>query len=259
MKCRALGFFSLVLVGVCSGQIPTLPDHYIEIKLPTEVSSEDFFARYIFQGQDFGDRIPPRAGVSSYVLSTVIEGRLAAGIKAIFYAPGCAVQTLDVSLSDSDNPHYSFDCQPVKNVSIYGAVIRRDRLYGLDVKLQAKYVARWAQKFLGLDPGIGMSFPVGDAAALSADGRFRLEVPDLSQVARYPAELQIWAEDKNSGAVVAKLMPMDPQPFESQTGSLKIQNQYRSEIVFSPCAEMPPRRDSRGFAMRPAPSEACDH
>jgi hypothetical protein len=244
---------------VCTGQSPSPPAHYIEIRLPPEVNSEKFFARYIFAGDDFGDWIHPHAGVSSYVLSTVIEGRPAAGFKAIFYAPGCAIQTLALPLSESDNPRYSFVCQPVKGVSIYGAVVRRDRLYGLDVRLQAKYVARWAQKFLGLDPGIVMSFPVGDAASLSADGRFRLEVPDLSQVAGYPAELQIWAEDKNSGAVVAKLMPMDPQPVESQTGSLKIQNQYRSEIAFSPCAEMPPRRDSRGFAMRPAPYDACDH
>ena len=146
----------------------------------------------------------------------------------------------------------------MNNVSIYGEVIRRDRLYGLDVKVQAKYVARWAQKFLGVDPGIVMSFPVGAAVSLSEDGRFRLEIPDLSQSSEYPAELQIWAKD-NSGAVVAKLMPMDPQPVESQTGSLKIQNQYRSEIVFSPCAEIPPRHDSRGFAMRPAPYDACDY
>jgi len=254
MKRRAIGLSLVLAAAVCSGQAPS---HYIEIKLPPEVNSEKFFVRYILAGQDFGDWIHPRSGVSSYVLSTVIEGRLATGIKAIFYAPGCAIQTLDLSLSDSDNPRYAFACQPVKSVPIYGAVIRQDRLYRLDVTLQAKYVARWAQKFLGLDPGIVMSIPVGDVVSIAADGRFRLGVPDLSQ-AEYPAEFQIWAREKTSGDIVAQLIPMDPQPVETRTGSLKVQNQYRSEIVFSPCAWSLPRHDSFGFAIGPRRDDACD-
>ena len=56
-----------------------------------------------------------------------------------------------------------------------------DRLYGRQVKVQAKYVARWAQTFLESGKDIVTTIPVGDAAYPSLDGRFRLSVPDFSQ------------------------------------------------------------------------------
>lgn len=143
------------------------------------------------------------------------------------------------------------------NITIEGRLTRIDRLYGLDVQLEAKYVAHWARQFLGLDPGILTTIPVGDVGSLSSDGRFRMEVPDLSHHAD-GGELQIWAKDKTSGAIVAKLIPTGDQPLKSQGGGLKVRNEYLPEIVFAPCAMIPPRHDSRGFAMRPAPSEACD-
>jgi hypothetical protein len=261
MKSRALGCSLVLAAVVCSGQVPA---HYVEIKLPPEVKSENFFARFIFSGQDFGDWIRPRPGVSSYAISTMIESRPATGIKAIFYAPGCAIQTLDIPLSESDHPRYSFVCQPVKNISIEGTVTRLDRLYGLDVQLEAKYIVRGARKFLGLDLGIDTSIPVGKVVDLPSDGHFRLEVPDLSQdplagAPEFLGEVQIWAKDKASGAIVAKLIPREPEDVKAPREGLRVQHEYVSEIVFAPCTAIPPRRDSFGFAMRPAPYDACDH
>src|ERR1039457_3302227 len=75
------------------------------------------------------------------------------------------------------------------------------------VNLQAKYIARWAQSFLGLDESVVTSIPIGDVAHLSADGRFRLVIPDLSQdplagTPDHPGELQVWAKDETSDAIV---------------------------------------------------------
>jgi len=260
MKCPALAF--LMAVGACFGQLPPYA-HYVEIKLPPDVKSENFFARFIFEGQDFGDWIQPRPGVSAYDISTMSEGRQARRLKAIFYAPGCAIRILDIPLSDSENPSYSFACEPVGNITITGSLMRIDRLYGLDVRLEAKYAAHWAREFLGLDRGVLTAIPVGDVANLSEDGRFRLKVPDLSRdplagALEYPGELQIWAKDKRTGAIVAKLIPVDPQPAKTQSGGLKVRGEYTEEIVFSPCAMGPPRHDSWGFAVRPPSGDACD-
>jgi hypothetical protein len=261
-------FRTLVLVaGVCSGQIPqpaASPSHYIEIKLPRWVISESVFIRYQLDGEQFGGWVQPHPGVSSYFISTTHEGRPVTRIKALLYARGCAIQTLDLPVSGSNNQQYSFICLPLSSVWIVGALTRMDRLYGREVKLQAKYIARWSQSFLELGDGIVTTIPVGDVAYLSPDGRFRLSVPDFSQdplagAPDHPGELQIWASDQASDGIVALLIPAGPQVIKARMGGLKIRSEYPSEIVFAPCAANPPQvHDAIGFATRPGASDACD-
>ena len=256
----------VLLAAFCSGQTqtPANPSHYVEIKLPPEVISETLFARYVLAGQDFGGWVHPLPKISSYGISTAFEGSPVIGIKAILYAPGCAIQTLDLHLTGADNPQFQFICQPIGNIAIQGALILPERLYGRKVKLQAKYIARWAQSFLGLDESVVTSIPIGDVTRLSAEGRFRMVIPDLSQdplagTPDHPGELQVWAKDETSDAIVAKLIPTDRQFLKARMGGLKVSNEYPSEVVFAPCAERPAQpHDKYGFAMRAAISDACD-
>jgi hypothetical protein len=171
-----LGFFFCALT--LSGQIPA---HYLEIKLPASVDSERFFGRYRLRGDDFGGWLQPAPGVNSYVIDTAVHGHPASGIKAILYAPGCAIQTLDLPLSRTENAQYSFACQRVGRSSIAGTLTQPERLYTQDVDVQARYVPRWAQAFLGLSDGMVTSIPIGEAVHLSAGGHFRLMIPDLSE------------------------------------------------------------------------------
>ena len=210
-----------------------------------------------------GGWVQPRPGVSSYVINTTREGRAASRIRALIHAPGCALQTLDMPLSGALHQEYSFTCQPLANVWISGKLIRLDRLYGREVKVRAKYVARWAQAFLGLRDDIVVDIPVGGAVDLHADGSFRILVPDLSQdglagTPDHPGALQIWARDKTSEDLVALLMPAGLEATTRPIGGVKIQPEYPSEIVFAPCSADPPQvHDATGFALRPAPIDAC--
>jgi len=228
------------------------------------VISESVFVRYLLAGEEFGAWVQPHPGVSSYFITTTHEGRPATRIKALLYAPGCAIQILDLPVSGSNNQQYSFICRPLLSVSIAGALTRSDRLYGREVKLQAKYVARWAQSLLELGDGIVTAIPVGDVAYLSPDGRFRLSVPDLSQdplagASDHPGELQIWARDKTSDDIVAQLIPAAPRAIKTRMGGLKIQSEYPSETVFAPCVANPRQlHDATGFALRPGASDSCD-
>jgi hypothetical protein len=268
------GFVSKLILAatLCLSQTsrPANPSHYIEIQLPLEVKSASLFVRYVLKGQDLGGWVQPRPGIASYAISTMVEGRRATGIKAILYAPGCAIRTLDLHLSSSENPRVRFVCQPIGEIEIQGALIRSERLYGHKVKLQAKYVPRWAQRFLGLHALIVTSIPVGDLTYLAADGRFHLVIPDLSQdplagTPDHPGELQIWAKDETTGALVAKLIPTDPQFIAASRGSekarlggLRVQSAY-PEMVFAPCAAGSAQGHDRiGFAMRPDIRDACD-
>jgi hypothetical protein len=233
------GFLLLLVLaaGVCLGQIPA---HYVAINIPSAVSSESMFIRYILAGEELGGWVRPLAGVSSYIISTTREGQSAARIKAVLYSPGCAIQTLDLPLSNSSNPQYLFICRPLRSLWITGKVTQTERLSGREVKLQARYVARWARSFLGLDAEIPLTIPTGDAAYLSADDSFRISVPDLSRdplaaTPDHPGEIQIWAKDKSTGDDVAQLIPVGSPAFKTRMGGLKIQDEYPSEPVFVPC------------------------
>ena len=190
--------------------------------------------------------VPPPPRLFSVFNRPARGGRPVTRIKALLYARGCAIQTLDLPVSGSNNQQYSFICLPLASVWIVGALTRMDRLYGREIKLQAKYIARWSQSFLELGDGIVTTIPVGDVAYLSPDGRFRLSVPDFSQdplagAPDHPGELQIWATDQASDGVVALLIPAGPQVIKTRMGGLKIRSEYPSEIVFAPCAANPPQ------------------
>lgn len=223
------------------------PEHYIAIGIPDSVSSESVFIRYILAGEKLGGWVEAHAGVSTYIIGTSREGQSAARIKAILYAPGCAIQTLDLPLSNSNNPDYTFVCRPLTNVRVIGTVTQSMWLRGRGVRLQARYIARWAQEFLGTDAPIPLTIPVGDVADLPADGSFQLSVPDLSRdplaaAPDHPGEFQIRAQDKATGEDVAQLTPSSPRNLRTRTGGLKLESEYPPNTVFAACALRRPLR-----------------
>jgi hypothetical protein len=262
---RLTEFFLAVIGGIGFVQIaqPT-PARTLEIKLPKGVPSESVFIRYVLAGEDFGSWVEPRPKVSSYLISTVRGGVPASRIRALVYAPGCAIRVFDLPLSTSDREEYALICEPSSNLWITGAITRTDRLYGHEVRLQAKYVARWAQAFFGIDRAILTEIPVGVVAEPSVEGRFDLSIPDLlndpvAGAPDHPGDLQIWARDKVTGAIIAQLVPTGPATLKTPMGGLKIRSEYPPGMVFAPCAANPPQvHDAIGFARRPARFDACD-
>ena len=227
----------VLTAGFGSSQIPA---HYVAIDLPDEVRSESVFIRYILAGEEIGGWVQPRPGVSAYIISTARGDGSAAGIKAVLYAPGCAIQTLDIPLSNSNNPRYAFLCRPLGSIEIAGRIVQRGRIPGHEIKVQAKYIARWAQPFLGMRD-IAVSIPVGDAAFPAADDRFRISVPDLARdpligAPGHPGDIQLWARDKISGDDVAQLIPVGSPSIKTRMGGLKIQSAYPPETTLAACA-----------------------
>lgn len=268
MKTPMVGFFTrlLLVAGACYCQtqnVPVLPARHVEIRIPPGVKSETLFIRYVLTGEDFGGWVQPVSGVSSYVMSTTRDSGPATGMKAILYAPGCAIQTLDLALNDSINRRYTFICLPLSEVSIEGALVPSSRLYGQEVQLQARYVVRWASAFLGLADRIATNIPVGNVVQLPTDGHFRLVIPDLSQdplagSPDRPGELQIWAKDKFSDVLVTQLRPLRPPFIKTQLGGLRVQKDYPFNIAFCTFKNESSRRLAEGFAIRPAKGDVCD-
>jgi hypothetical protein len=241
----------LLLAAVCCAQA-----RYLEIQLAPGIPPEKVFIRYRLDNDDLGGWVQPRPGVSSYLISTVHQASPATRIRALLYAPGCAIQTLDLLLSGSTNEKYSLTCRPLPNVSIAGVLTRQELLAGREFKLEARYIARWAQPFFGFDPQLITAIPVGDEVGVSSDGRFRLQIPDFSQDS--PGEIQIWAREKISGKMIAQLLPAGPLSIKTRMGGLKIASDYPAEIIFVPCTEHPNRvQDAFGFTLRSNDKDAC--
>jgi len=122
----------------------------VVIHIPPGVPSETVFIRYVRAGEKFGGWVRPRTGFSSYAIDTSIGAIPATGLKAVIYAPGCAIQTVDLRLSGPKNEEYSFLCKPLASVRIEGRLIEARSLRENAALIQARYIARWAHSFLGL-------------------------------------------------------------------------------------------------------------
>lgn len=251
----SLGFWTILVSAQPAGLTNS---SHVEITLPPSVASERLFVRYVLAGQELGGAVYGPSNVSSFVIGTVMDGHSATAMKAILYAPGCEIQTLSVDLTTgSDKTRYSFICEPLPDLDICGIVDRSDRLWQHKVKLQAKYIPRWAQSFLGLSDYPTTSIPVGDAKDLSADGSFHLLVPDFSQVPGRIGEFRIMAMDETAGTVVAMLVP--PVSVRTRMGGLVVRKNYSGTLVFTPCSASTARaHNQEGFAIRPNISDSCD-
>jgi hypothetical protein len=248
---------TLFLVSICSAQ----PAAYVEIKLPVGVRSETTFVRYALDG-DFGGWVQPRPDISSYFISTKREGAAAARFRALVYAPGCAIQTVDLPVSGPAVPRYVFVCQPVPNVRLMGNLIKSDRLNAREISLDVKYVARWAAGFLGIGEDLTTDIPVGGTRYAADDGSFEISIPDFSEdpmaSASDPGEFQILTRDRTNGNILAQLVPTVESLRTSMRG-LQIRKAYPDRVEFAACPDRGPHlHDALGFSIRPTAKDVCD-
>lgn len=235
----------LMIARMVCGQVPAAPPHYVEIKIPRGVDSARVFIRYRLDDDPgtIGGWVDPQADVSSYFVATTQNGKAASRLRALVYAPGCAMRTYDLSLSGSSVQQALFDCRPVPSLWISGMA------NGLkDSRIVAKYTGRWVQDFFGLGDGIVTLIPVGEANYFTDKGRFQELIPDFSGEER-PGEIQFWATDPATGNVLARLLPsMHPTPASATP----------VEIKFVVCGIRESRaHDSFGFAIRGQEDTDC--
>jgi hypothetical protein len=251
----------LVVIGLGLGQNR---EPYFEIRIPDGIRSENVSIRYVLSGDDFGGWVAARRGVSSYRIGTNHAGQRADRIKAILYAPGCAIEMFDVAIAGTEDLPYVFTCKPITTMTIAGRLIRTDQLNSSDFTVQAKYIARWAPGFLGIAEEIPLTIRLDDRTAITPDGRFRLSVPDFGLE---DSELQLWAVDQETGSDIAHLIPKGPFNTRDRTGSIKIDRTQFGEILFESCAVARPltsensmhliRRDA--FATKGLTEASCVH
>jgi hypothetical protein len=194
--------------------------------------------------------IVSESGEESYEVTGIRVGALSR-FRGILYSPGCALQLVDILITEIRNYSYVFPCEPVKQIEIQGIVIHPERLSESRMTIDAKYVATWAENFFGYDDGTDTEIPLGSVATLDEQNRFRLSVPNLGK--DKGGEIRIWLRDEDNGRIRDQLRVslQSPESQRTRLGGIPMTALNSTPVLFKVCsANSPSEHDKYGFALR---------
>src|SRR5882762_6123396 len=92
---------------------------------PPDMLSETVQISYFLIGPfgGHGGYATGRAGVHSYEIPALAEGKAATEIRMIVYAPGCEIQTFVIPLAGDSRVSQEFPCQRVETVKLSGQIV----------------------------------------------------------------------------------------------------------------------------------------
>jgi hypothetical protein len=167
----------------------------INIKLAPEIRSEDVSISYVLYGS-FGaaeDNVAPQPNVTEYRINPVHDGKLAASIKAVIYAPGCEFDTFELDITDDAPLEKSYECVALPTVSLVGHMAN-SRLYRhRDLEVVVRYLGEWQCRFFELLDCMVPQMDLG-RAPVNENGEFELTIVDFSpeQKLRPRRKAELW-------------------------------------------------------------------
>jgi len=240
------------------------PAATLDVHAPDSVSG--FWGRFfiIEKASRIAGWITPEDKTSDYKISG-IHASENTRFRAIIYVPGCALQTVDLAISEARNYQYSFRCVLVPQTQIQGTVLQPGGGLMRNVTVEAKYVANWAAAFFQYDDGTATEIPLGDKATFNGQNKFSLQIPDLSKdklasSADHPGEIRIYVRDDANGQIAdqLRLTSADPAKPVSRMGGIPISALSDNGAVLRFCeTESLLSHDSYGFAVRDDSAGRC--
>jgi hypothetical protein len=153
----------------------------VSISLPPDMLSETVQISYFLIGPfgGHGGYATGRAGVHSYEIPALAEGKAATEIRMIVYAPGCEIQTFVIPLAGDSRVSQEFPCQPVETVKLSGHIVPDALVRDTNAELVVTYMAYWAHGFYGIADGFVTGFRLA-AVSPDANGMFQVDLPYFS-------------------------------------------------------------------------------
>jgi hypothetical protein len=188
-------WLSAVLLAVAglllqSPQTPKTADLLpsVSISLPQDLLSETVQISFFLVGPfgGYGAYAASQAGVHSYHIPAVVEGKAATEIRMIIYAPGCEIQTFVIPLTQDSKVSQEFLCQPVETVKLSGKIAPEELVRGNNAELVVTYMAYWAHGFHGISDGFVTRFPLATVSP-DANGTFQIDLPYFRADAEAPS------------------------------------------------------------------------
>jgi hypothetical protein len=132
----------------------------VSISLPLNVPSEAVQISYFLRGPfgGYGHYAAQRAGVHSYEIPAIVEGKAATEIRIITYAPGYEIQTFVIPLAEDSRVQQEFPCQRVTTVKLLGQIVANELVRDNNAELVVTYMAYWAHGFYGIADGFVTEF-----------------------------------------------------------------------------------------------------
>jgi hypothetical protein len=235
--------FSFAKAG--RGQDETPP---FEIRLPSEIRSEQVQVRYFLMGP-FGANggfLKAEPERNSYLIETSVNHQAAESLKVILYAPGCQIVTLSVASISEAEKGADVSCEDLPPITFNGRADLPEALRGRPYEVEIVYMAYWAHSFFRIEDGPVTSFVLARVAP-DESGAFHVELPNFYKdrvTASFHREagLQFIAREVDTGNIVAFLTPVNVHGNDSR--ELAIKPKYPAEVIFKPVAEPPSDRNA---------------
>jgi hypothetical protein len=214
-----------------------------EIRLPSEIHSEQVQARYYLTGPfgGSGSSVKAEPERNAYLIATSVNHRAAQTLKLILYAPGCQIVTFKVlSLSESDKTA-DVSCEDLPPMTFNGRVVLPEALRRRPYEVEIIYMAYWAHGFFGVTDGPVTTFDLARVTP-DNDGAFHVPLPNFTKDAvtdsfHRDAALRFIAREQGTNNIVSLLAPANVQGKDPQ--DLPIKPKYPNEVIFKPIPESP--------------------
>ena len=241
-----VGWVLAILVGMAgllpqSAQTPKtasfLPS--VSISLPPDMLSETVQISYFLIGPfgGHGGYATGRAGVHSYEIPALAEGKAATEIRMIVYAPGCEIQTFVIPLAGDSRVSQEFPCQRVETVKLSGHIVPDALVRDTNAELLVTYMAYWAHGFYGIADGFVTGFHLATVSP-DANGMFQVGLPYFrvdaeASSSEQRASFRLMLRDSKTGNHIASNLEPEKQELRLQEHGLRIRSQYPDDLIFT--------------------------
>jgi hypothetical protein len=211
----------------------------VSISLPPNVLSETVQISYHLVGPfgGYGGYVAPRAGVHSYEIPTMVDGKAATEIRMIVYAAECEIQQFVLPLAEHSRVNQEVPCQRAETVRLLGKIVPDELVRDHHAELVVTYMAFWAHRFYGIADGPVTVFHLATVSP-DANGMFEVNLPYFSgdAEASYPrqsASFRLMLRDSKTWNPIASNLEPEKQELRLEEHGLRIRSQYPDDLIFT--------------------------
>jgi hypothetical protein len=210
----------------------------VSISLPANVPSETVAIAYHLIGPfgGYGGYAKQLAGLHSYEISAVVEGKAATEIRIIVYATGCEIQKFVLPIAQDSRIRQEFECQHVPTVTLSGQIVPIELVRDKNAELVVTYMAEWAHAFFGIADGMVTEFRLATVIP-DANGTFQVELPyfnaDATATSQRPASFRLILRDSKTWNRIASNLESEIGELKHEDHSLRIQSHYPNGLKFT--------------------------
>jgi hypothetical protein len=223
------------LAMIAPGRSAALGLPRVDITLPPDVPSEKVDIHYFMTGTfgGYGSFVRQQPNLHSYQIEGSVDGKPAAGMKILVYAPGCGIVTFDLTFTGSAVVERAFFCRPLPSVVLAGKIVPRRIAGNKAAEVGIVYAADWACDFFGLADCAVVTIPVATAVP-NTEGIFHTQIPDfarnpIASSFRRQGFLYFLLREPKSGNIIAFL---EVAGHESRAGRQPVQLRYPKQLRF---------------------------